>query len=65
MGRSKAKEASLPEIDENWKSKDPKDLAKEIATFMGGTWPERPIRKVQLLLDGVPQDDEELFEITR
>ena len=35
------------EMEENWKSKDPKELAYEIATFMGGTWPERPVRKVR------------------
>ena len=53
MGR--VKEADLgPEADENWKSKDPKALAHEIATFMGGQWPTRPVRKVQLAMDGVP-----------
>ena len=65
MGRSKKAKEELPDPDENWKSKDPKALAYEIATFMGGTWPERPVRKVQLSLDGVPTDDEELFAMTR
>jgi hypothetical protein len=54
MGRVKKEEDLGPEADENWKSKDPKALAYEIATFMGGTWPTRPVRKVQLSLDGVP-----------
>jgi len=65
MGRTKKTKEELPDPDENWKSKDPKMLAYEIATFMGGTWPERPVRKVQLSLDGVPTDDEELFEMTK
>ena len=65
MGRPGKKQAELPEIDENWKSKDPKMLAYEIATFMGGEWPTRPVRKVQISLEGVPADDEELFEITK
>ena len=46
--------AALAQADENWKSKDPKALAHEIATFMGGEWPTRPVRKVQLASDGVP-----------
>ena len=54
MGRPKKEEDLGPEADENWKSKDPKALAYEIATFMGGSWPTRPVRKVQLSLDGVP-----------
>jgi len=54
MGRVKKEEDLGPEADENWKSKDPKALAYEIATFMGGEWPTRPVRKVQLSLDGVP-----------
>jgi hypothetical protein len=54
MGRAKKEEDLGPEADENWKSKDPKALAYEIATFMGGSWPTRPVRKVQLSLDGVP-----------
>lgn len=54
MGRVKKEEDLGPEADENWKSKDPKALAYEIATFMGGSWPTRPVRKVQLSLDGVP-----------
>merc|ERR1719281_555438 len=32
---------------------------------MDGTWPTRPVRKVQLSLDGAPDDDEELFEMTQ
>lgn len=65
MGRPKKEEDLGPEADENWKSKDPKALAYEIATFMGGSWPTRPVRKVQLSLDGVPSGDEELFELTQ
>merc|ERR1712087_174242 len=65
MGRTKKVREDLPDPDENWKSKDPKALAYEIATFMGGTWPERPVRKVQLSLEGVPTDDEELFALTK
>jgi len=65
MGRVK-KEVDLgPDPDENWKSKDPKALAYEIATFMGGEWPTRPVRKVQLSLEGAPTSDEELFEMAR
>ena len=68
MGRTRRgvkDEEAFPDPDENWKSKDPRALAKEIATFMGGTWPERQPRKVQLSLDGVPSEDEELFKITQ
>ena len=39
-------------------------LAKEIATFMGGEWPERPERKVLLPLDGAPSDCEDLMTLT-
>jgi hypothetical protein len=66
MGRPGKKEkVEIPDAEENWKSKDPKMLAYEIATFMGGEWPTRPVRKVQISLDGAPADDEELFEITQ
>ena len=64
MGRVKQMDAG-PDPEENWKSKDPKALAHEIATFMGGKFPERPNRKVQLDITSAPNDDEELFEITR
>ena len=64
MGRTFKKPVTV-DPDETWKSKDPKELAYEIATFMGGTWPTRPVRKVQLELDGAPDDDEELFEMTK
>ena len=57
MGRVKDKDDYTISPDENWKSKDPKMLAYEIATFMGGEWPERPIRKIQISLDNAPNDD--------
>lgn len=63
MGRVRKK--GLIDPDVQWKSKEPRELAKEIATFMGGTWPERAPRKIQVSLDGVPTSDEELFELTR
>ena len=59
------KKPTKAEMEQTWKSKDPKALAYEIATFMGGSWPERPVRKVQLSLEGAPSSAEELFEITR
>ena len=36
------------QMAEKWKSTNPRDLAYEIATFMGGEWPTRPVRKVQI-----------------
>ena len=65
MGRSRREKPIFFDPDENWKSKDPKALAYEIATFMGGEWPTRPVRKIQISLEGVPQDDEELFATTK
>ena len=65
MGRSRREKPIFFDLDENWKSKDPKALAYEIATFMGGEWPTRPVRKIQISLEGVPQDDEELFATTK
>ena len=59
------KKPTKAEMEIQWKSKDPKALAYEIATFMGGKWPERPVRKVQLSLEGAPTDAEELFEVTK
>ena len=59
------KKPTKAEMEIQWKSKDPKALAYEIATFMGGKWPERPVRKVQLSLEGAPTDAEELFEATK
>jgi hypothetical protein len=49
---------------EKWKSTNPRDLAYEIATFMGGEWPTRPVRKVQLVLDGAPTDAETLLDMS-
>ena len=51
-------------MEEKWKSTNPRDLAYEIATFMGGEWPTRPVRQVQLSLDGAPTDAETLLEMT-
>ena len=65
MGRPRVKRAGLIDPDENWKSKDPRELAKEIATFMGGEWPEREPRKIQISLEEAPTSDEELFELTQ
>jgi len=52
------------QMDEKWKSTNPRDLAYEIATFMGGEWPTRPVRKVQLSLEGAPTDAETLLDMT-
>ena len=65
MGRVKKEQDVLPDAEQNWVNKDPKLLAYEIATYMGGTWPERPVRKVQLSLEGAPTSDEDLFEMTK
>ena len=51
-------------MEEKWKSTNPRDLAYEIATFMGGEWPTRPVRKVQLSLEGAPTDAETLLDMT-
>lgn len=59
------KKPTKAEMEQTWKSKDPKALAYEIATFMGGSWPERPVRKVQLSLEGAPSSVEELFVATK
>ena len=53
------------QMEEKWKSTNPRDLAYEIATFMGGEWPERPVRKVQLSLEGAPVECEDLMEVTQ
>lgn len=61
----KIKKPTKAEMEENWKSKDSRELAYEIATFMGGKWPERPVRKVQLSLEGAPTDVDELFNLSQ
>jgi len=61
----KVKKPTKAEMEQNWKSKDSKELAHEIATFMGGKWPERPVRKVQLSLSGAPTSVDALFEMTQ
>ena len=48
MGRSRREKPIFFDPDENWKSKDPKALAYEIATFMGGEWPTRPLLVIGL-----------------
>ena len=53
------------QMQEKWKSTNPRDLAYEIATFMGGEWPERPVRGVQLSLEGAPTECEDLMELTQ
>ena len=53
------------QMNEKWKSTNPRDLAYEIATFMGGEWPTRPVRKVQLSLEGAPTECEDLMELTQ
>ena len=53
------------QMEERWKSTNPRDLAYEIATFMGGEWPTRPVRKVQLSLEGAPRECEDLMELTQ
>ena len=52
------------QMEEKWKSTNPRDLAYEIATFMGGEWPTRPIRKVQLSMEGAPKECEDLMVAT-
>mmetsp|Transcript_2490 Transcript_2490/g.4833 ORF Transcript_2490/g.4833 Transcript_2490/m.4833 type:complete len:212 (+) Transcript_2490:77-712(+) len=59
------KKPNKDEMAQDWKSKEPRELAHEIATFMGGKWPERPVRKVPLSLEGAPVSAEELFEVTQ
>lgn len=53
------------QMEEKWKSTNPRDLAYEIATFMGGEWPTRPVRKVQIDLSGAPLECEDLMEMTQ
>jgi len=53
------------QMEEKWKSTNPRDLAYEIATFMGGEWPTRPVRKVQIDLTGAPLECEDLMELTQ
>ena len=53
------------QMAEKWKSTNPRDLAYEIATFMGGEWPTRPVRMVQLSMDGAPTECEDLMELTQ
>ena len=59
------KKPTKEEMAQDWESKEPRALAKEIATFMGGKWPERPVRKVALSLEGAPSSAEVLFELTK
>jgi len=53
------------QMEEKWKSTNPRDLAYEIATFMGGEWPTRPVRQVQIDLTGAPLECEDLMEMTQ
>ena len=65
MGKPpKIRKPTKEQMDERWKSTNPRDLAKEIATYMGGEWPTRPVRAVQLSLEGAPIECEELMEVT-
>lgn len=59
------RKSTKAQMEEKWKSTNSRDLAYEIATFMGGQWPTRPVRKVQLSLEGAPTDAETLFELTK
>ena len=67
MGRSAQhmRQPTRAEASEKWISTNPRDLAHEIATFMGSSWPARPVRRVQLSLDGAPTDCEELMVLTQ
>jgi hypothetical protein len=60
----KFRKPTKEQAEEKWKSTNPRDLAYEIATFMGGEWPERPVRKVQLSLEGAPMECEDLMDAT-
>ena len=59
------KKPTKAEMQQDWNSKEPRELAHEIAHFMGGKWPERRERKVPLSLEGAPLLAEELFEVTQ
>ena len=59
------KKPTKAEMSQDWNSKEPRELAHEIAHFMGGKWPERRERKVPLSLEGAPLLAEELFEVTQ
>jgi hypothetical protein len=66
MGKPpKIRMPSKAEMQEKWKSTNPRDLAYEIATFMGGEWPTRPVRGVQIDLTGAPLECEDLMELTQ
>ena len=67
MGRApqRMRQPTRAEMSEKWTSTNPRDLAHEIATFMGSSWPTRPVRKVQLLLEGAPTECEELMVLTQ
>lgn len=66
MGKPpKIRQPTKAQMEERWKSTNPRDLAYEIATFMGGEWPERPVRKVQIDLTGAPTECEDLMVMTQ
>jgi hypothetical protein len=66
MGKPpRIKKPTKAQMDEKWKSTNPRDLAYEIATYMGGEWPTRPVRKVQLSIEGAPTECEDLMELTQ
>lgn len=66
MGKPpKIRKPTKEQMEEKWKSTNPRDLAYEIATFMGGEWPERPVRAVQLSMEGAPTECEDLMELTQ
>ena len=59
------KKPTKDEMSQDWNSKEPRELAYEIAHYMGGKWPERHVRQVPLTLEGAPLLAEELFEVTQ
>ena len=59
------KKPTKDEMSQDWNSKEPRELAHEIAHFMGGKWPERRVRQVPLTLEGAPLLADELFEVTQ
>jgi hypothetical protein len=66
MGKPpRIRQPTKAQMEEKWKSTNPRDLAYEIATYMGGEWPERPVRLVQLSIEGAPKDCETLMEVTQ
>lgn len=66
MGKApKMRQPTAEQKKMDWKSDNPRDLAKEIGTFMNGEWPERRARKVSLSLDAAPTSCEDLMEATR